>query len=195
MKTRLLVLLFVPLLLWSAVGCTEKTGWEQYMDAAKAAYQRGDYDESSLQTQLALGEMERVGAHDPRYIFTINKLVAIYRKQGRSGAAERLLTRALPKVKEAFRPDHPDVATALNDLAQIYYAQGRYGEAMPLYQRTLIIREKTFGRGHPDVATIINNMADLYREQGRYGKAEPLYRQSLAIFVLKNMVKREPLCL
>ncbi len=54
MKTRLLLLLLVPLWLLPALVIADEARWEQYMGAAGAAYQRGDYEEAVGQTKAAL---------------------------------------------------------------------------------------------------------------------------------------------
>ena len=44
MKSRLLVLLLVPLWLWPALVIADEVQGEQYVDAAWPAYQRGDWE-------------------------------------------------------------------------------------------------------------------------------------------------------
>ncbi len=42
MKSRLLVLLLVPLWLWPALVIADEARWKQYMIDGEYAYQRGD---------------------------------------------------------------------------------------------------------------------------------------------------------
>ncbi len=91
MKSRLLVLLLLPLWLWPALVIADEARWEQYMRAGVAAYQRGDYEEAVRQTTTALQEAENFGEQDPRFATTLNNLAALYQAQGRNEDAVRLL--------------------------------------------------------------------------------------------------------
>ena len=54
MKSRLFVLLLVPLWLWPALVIADESRWAQYIRAGMVAYQRGDYEEAAGQTKAAL---------------------------------------------------------------------------------------------------------------------------------------------
>ncbi len=56
MKSRLFVLLLVLLWLLPALVIANEARWEQYMGAAGAAYQRGDYEEAAGKIKAALKE-------------------------------------------------------------------------------------------------------------------------------------------
>ncbi len=145
MKSRPLVLLLVPLLLWSALVLADEARWEQYLRGGEAAYQRGDYEKAVGQTKAALKEAEDFGEQDPRFAVTLSNLAEIYRAQGRYAEGEPLYQRALVIDKKALGPEHPGVATDLNNLALLYQAQGRYDEAEPLHQQALAIAEEAAG--------------------------------------------------
>jgi tetratricopeptide (TPR) repeat protein len=176
-KSRLFVLLLVPLWVLAAHGCTAETQWKQYMDAAGAAYQRGDYEEAVGQTKAALKEAEDFGEQDPRLATTLNNLAVLYESLGRHGKAEPLYKRSLAIAEKALGPEHPDLAAILNNLAGLYQAQGRIGEAEPLFKRALAIWEQALWPEHPYVDIALNNLAALYRTQGRNDEAERLLRE------------------
>ncbi len=176
-KTPLLVLLLFLLWLWPALVIADEARWEQYMGAAGAAYQRGDYEEAVGKIKAALKEAQDFGEQDPRYAETVNNLALLYHAQGRYIEAEPLHRRALAIREKALGPEHPHVALSLNNLAGIYQTQGRFGEAEPLDQRSLTINEKALGPEHPNTTITLNNLAELYRAQGRNEDAERLLRK------------------
>ena len=109
MKSRLLFLLLVSLWVLAAHGCTAETQWKQYMDAADAANQRGDYEEAVGQTKAASKEAEDFGEQDPRFGTTLNNLALLYYAQGRYAEAEPLYERLLAIWEKALGPEHPQV--------------------------------------------------------------------------------------
>jgi len=76
--------------------------------------------------------------------------------------------------KEAFGPDHPEVAAMLNNLAQIYSLEGRYADVEPLYVRAINIWEQSLGPNHPDVAGCLLNYAAVLRKVHRKKEANQL---------------------
>jgi tetratricopeptide (TPR) repeat protein len=177
MKSRLLVLLLLPLWLWPVFLIAHEARWEQHMRAGAAAYQRGDDEEAVEQTKAALKEAEDFGEQDPRLATTLNNLATLYESLGRHGKAEPLYKRSLAIAEKALRPEHPDLAAILNNLAELYQAQGRIGEAEPLFKRALAIWAQALRPEHPYVDIALNNLAALYRAQGRNEDAERLLRE------------------
>ena len=95
MKSRLLLLLLLPMWLWPALVIANEARWEQHMRAGVAAYQGGDYEEAVKQTEAALKEAEDFGEQDPRFADTLQGLATLYCRQGRYKEAEPLYQRAL----------------------------------------------------------------------------------------------------
>ena len=126
MKSRLLVLLLLPLWLWPALVIPGEARWEQYIRAGVATYQRSDYEEAVRQTKAGLKETEEFGEQDTRFATTLNNLGVHYEKQGRYGEAESL-ERALaifekmlgPRGSEASSRDIAvQVSTPISDWGQ-----------------------------------------------------------------------------
>ena len=88
MKSRLFLLLLVPLWLWPALVVADEAEWRQHLRAGIAAYQRGEYEEAIRQTKAALKEAEDFGGQDPRYAISLNNLALLYQAQGRYAEAE-----------------------------------------------------------------------------------------------------------
>ncbi|MCZ6759313.1 MAG: tetratricopeptide repeat protein, partial [Gemmatimonadetes bacterium] len=109
MKSRLLVLLVLPLWLWPALVIADEARWAQHMRAGVAAYQRGDYEEAVGQTEAARKEAEDFGEQDPLFATTLNNLAVLYESLGRHGKAEPLYKRSLAIAEKALGPEHPDL--------------------------------------------------------------------------------------
>ncbi len=159
----------------------QASSWQGDMDAADAAYLRGDHAGAEKLLLAAVARAEGFGSRDPRLARSLNNLAELNRVQRRYADAEATHRRALAIIEKTLGPESSEVATSLNNLALLYHLQGRHGEAGPLYQRALAIREKAFGPEHPAVAQSLNNMAAHARDQLRYDEAERLYQRSLAI--------------
>ncbi|HEX9584746.1 MAG TPA: tetratricopeptide repeat protein, partial [Gammaproteobacteria bacterium] len=94
MKYRSLALLFYSLWLWSAPAVTDEAQWDAHMDAAHAAYERGNYAEAKSRFEAALKEAEAFGDEDPRLALTLNNLAVLYRAQRHFAGAEPLYKRS-----------------------------------------------------------------------------------------------------
>ncbi len=119
MKSRLLVLLLVPIWLWPALVIADEARGEQHLEAGEATDQRGDYEEAVGQPKAALKEAEDFGEQNQRFATTLNNLAGFYQAPGRYDEAEPLLN----------GPNLPPVAQSLNNLAELYRAQGRNEDA------------------------------------------------------------------
>jgi len=73
----------------------------------------------------------------------------MYYDKGDYAKAESLASRVW-QSREAFGPEHPDVAIAVNNLAALNERSGDYKGAEKLYLRALAIYEKKFGPKHPE---------------------------------------------
>ena len=173
--------LLLGILCLASLAMAQDTGWAKYMDAAKAAFDRGQYAEAEKQFKAALKEAEKFGEEDPRLGISLSRLGNVYRAEKRYAEAEPLYRRALAILEKALAPEHPFVATPLNNLAELYRTQGRYAEAEPLYKRALAIREKALGPKHPHVAQSLENYAKLLRKTNRKPEAAKIEARAQAI--------------
>src|SRR5579875_94245 len=96
--------------------------------------------------------------------------------------AERYLTAAFNRHRQAKEADLPALAVTLNSLALLYHRQGKYQNAKVLYQEALEVRERVYGPVHESIAQTLNNLASLYADLGKYQEAEVLYERALPIY-------------
>ncbi len=111
----------------------------------------------------------------------LNNLGFLYESQGKTAAAEPLLTDALAMTKRLFKGDHPDVARSLNNLGSLYESQGKTADAEPLLTDALAVyrrlaaayaRDKTEG----ETLTLLADRPltrDGYLSNALDGKADP----------------------
>ena len=112
------------------------------MDAAKAAFDRGQYAEAEKQLLTALDEAEKFGEQDPRLAISLNALGMVYDSQGGYAEAEPLYSRALAIAEKALGPEHPTVATALENYAVLLRKTNRKAEVAKMEARAQVIRAK-----------------------------------------------------
>ncbi len=110
----------------------------------------------------------------------LNNVALMFRKVGRTRAAEPYYARALELYERQLGPDHPDVAAVLNNLGVFYTNEKRFTEAEKTHLRALSIRENSYASSHPDIAQSKCNLAVVYHSRGDYERASELYRASLA---------------
>jgi tetratricopeptide (TPR) repeat protein len=152
----------------------EGTVWEQYVKAAKEAYQGKDYGGCEKLLHSALEEAEKGGAEDPRVAVTLHNLANLAAARKRYPEAEQLDLRALAILEKSRGPSDVRVAVAVLGLADLYAVQAKNAEAEAAYQRALAIFERSVGREHAIVATVLERYAALLRKTNRPADAERL---------------------
>jgi tetratricopeptide (TPR) repeat protein len=121
----------------------------------------------------------------------LNNVALIYRKSGRSKAAEPYYLHALEIYEKHLGTEHSDVASVLNNLGVFYTNERRFEEAERAQLRALAIREKVHSSAHPDIAQSKCNLAVVYHSRGDYVKAGDLYRASLKTWEEATEVRPE----
>jgi tetratricopeptide (TPR) repeat protein len=152
----------------------EGTIWEQYVKAAKEAYQGKDYDGCVKLLHSALAEAEKGGSEDPRVAVTLHNLANLAAARQRYAEAEQLELRALGILEKTRGPSDVRVAVAVLGLADLYAVQAKNTEAEAAYQRALAVFERSVGREHAIVATVLERYAALLRKTNRSADAERL---------------------
>ncbi|MBI4463095.1 MAG: tetratricopeptide repeat protein [Acidobacteria bacterium] len=156
--------------------------WEQYNEAARAAFQNDEFSEAERLWLAARDAAGKFGPKDPRLAATLTNLAVLYRTEGRHGEAERINRQALDIWEGALEHrEDKDVVTALDNLAEIYHAEQRYSEAEPLHKRALAIREKVLGSEHPDVASSLEHYGSLLHEMERHEEASNIEERAKTI--------------
>ncbi len=113
------------LMLAFAPAAVRADTWKDYMEAARAAHERGNDAEAEREVLAALEEARNIGPGDPHLPYTLNYLALLYQTQGRFAEAEPLYRRAIATWGNLLTEDHPNVAMSLNNLAALYRTQQR----------------------------------------------------------------------
>ncbi len=98
-----------------------------------------------------------VGDEHPTAVAAEIDLSTVLNDLGEYAEAERLLRRALPRMKRD-RPEHPQTYKVVGNLAMTLSLQGRALEAIELHQEVLTGFEALFGPDHPNLAIALNNL-------------------------------------
>jgi tetratricopeptide (TPR) repeat protein len=183
MKQALTSLLSIVIfiILFSAAVLAQNTGWENYMNAAKNAFGKGDYPKAEELSQAALHEAKNFGNKDIRLAITYSNLALVYQNTGKYSQARAYYHETLIIHEKIFGENDPKVATVLNNLASLYFIQGNYSKAELFFKKSLAINEQALGTEQPTVALNCDNLASIYYTQGRLVEAEAFYQRALAI--------------
>lgn len=105
----------------------------------------------------------------------VDDLARLYRVQGKTQDAERLLTQAI-SVEEKNGDSLP-LAIVLTDLGYLYKVVDRFSDAEAVFKRALAIRTTVAGPASKEYVESLKDLALLYTEQDNYAAAEPLLKQ------------------
>lgn len=166
---------------YSAAVLAQNASWENYMESAKSAFEKGDYSKAEELSRAAINEAKDSKDKDKLLAITYSNLALAYQNMGKYSQANTYYYKSLVLHEKVFGKNDPRVAILLNNLASLYFVQHNFGKAKILFQRSLAINEKAFGTEHPSVATNFDNLASIYYNQGHLVKAEALYQRALAI--------------
>lgn len=162
------------------VSAGEQT-WEDYMAAAKDAFNQENYSEAERLLMAALIETKNFKDTDPRVLITYRNFVLLYKKQKKFAQAKAFHDLVLKLTQKTLHPNDPNVGKELNNRATALMAQGKYAAAKELIEEALKINQQNFGKEHPNVATNLANLASIYYMEGNLSKAEQLYLRALAM--------------
>ena len=88
------------LLLVHPVAIAQDEDWSKHADMGREARERGDYPEAERLLRLAMSEVERLGADDPRTAYVLDELAGLLTDLSRFAEGELVATRAL-RINEA----------------------------------------------------------------------------------------------
>ena len=76
-----------------------------------------------------------------------------------------LFREAVSMKRDAFGPDHPEVAVSLVEIGVQCFALERNDDALAAFHEAKKIRMHSFGSDHPKVAAVLNNIGCVYFQQ------------------------------
>ena len=167
--------------LFSTAVIAQNNDWENYMNAAKKAFIKGDYSGAEELSQAALREAKHFGNKDLRMAVTYSNLASVHQNMGKYSQARAYYHKSLIIHENILGINDPKVATVLNNLASLYFIQGNYSKAELFFKKSLAINEQALGTEQPTVALNCDNLASIYYTQGRLVEAEAFYQRALAI--------------
>lgn len=193
--TPLRSVVVIGLTLCVAGACSQKSAWQNFMDAGKNAYLTGHYREAEKGFSDACSEAEKFGSNDARLAESLTGLARTYFKEQNYIDAESLCQRALAIREKALAPDDPAVVESMvmlaNNRAYRYltrFSTNDFGispEAVKdlesLFKRAQVIAEKS-GKNPNGVADSLNGLANLYAgDSTNEEEAVKLLKQTLEV--------------
>ncbi|MCL4813549.1 MAG: serine/threonine-protein kinase [Vicinamibacteraceae bacterium] len=141
----------------------------------------GLFDEAERQLRAAVERESQTGAGPRARAETQAQLVSVLYQNGEYAEAQQAAREALRLRREAFGPEHADVASSLDDLGAVLVASGDTAAAEPLMREALAMRRKFLPADDPLVAVGLNNLGYLLWRKRDFEQAESMYREALAI--------------
>src|SRR5678816_991296 len=105
----------------------------------------------------------------------------IHRQLGLFDEADGLFARAVTLARQAYGPNHPEVAARLTDRGTALKELGKLAQAESVLSQALAIRQRSSRSNPVDVANTMGELANTLGDAGKYERAESLYRAVLAI--------------
>ena len=97
---------------------------------------------------------------------------------GRFSLARSFYVIALRRSKEAYPPDHQDIAIRQSNLALVLQDLGELEEARELLRAALASDEQSYAPGHPSIATRQSNLALVLHDLGELGEVRELLQHA-----------------
>ncbi|HEY3174463.1 MAG TPA: serine/threonine-protein kinase [Candidatus Polarisedimenticolia bacterium] len=100
---------------------------------------------------------------------------------GRLDRARTVEERSIEIARQAYGPEHPEVALGLDALGGILYASGQLEAAEETRRQALAMRRRLFPADSPEVAESMANLGTVLVRRAKLDEAEPLLREALEI--------------
>lgn len=187
-KNRLLALIACLLTGYFPPACPgQSSDWRTYDEAAKKAFNAGNFDDAEQNWRDALREAEKSSNVEPGMVNCLCSLALVNEKKGNGQEAERLYELAMRNMEGLVGPTSPRFADWMPDLAFIYDAHGRPDRAEVLFKKALTIKEKSYGAEDLRVADVLDDYARFLRKNNRGVEATSLELRSKQIREKRRM--------
>ncbi len=108
-------------------------------------------------------------------------LAVVLRGLGQGVEARRMMAAQVAQVRQAYPPDHPEIASALSIYGDFLEGAGDYGEAERLYVEALDMRTRAFGPDHGALAASLDDLGALYVRQNQLARARPYLERAFEL--------------
>jgi tetratricopeptide (TPR) repeat protein len=140
----------------------------------------GLLDAAETQLRAAAALEARTGATAAVRGDTQAQIVSVMYAAGKYPEAEAAAREALRLRREAYGPNHADVAQSLDDLGAILMARRLPDQAEPMMREAVAMKKRLLPAGDPKIAVSLNNLGYLLWSRRKYQDAESAYREALA---------------
>jgi tetratricopeptide (TPR) repeat protein len=112
---------------------------------------------------------------------TMLRLASVLLAQEKFDEAERLVVRALNRMKQDPKSTPSAIAGGLQGLAVIYWATERNREAEVVGQKALVVLTASAGADHPEAAIILGTLGQVKKALGKTALAAQCFERARAI--------------
>lgn len=143
--------------LFQVIDAMSYKGWALYLNRQSVeANKLFEKEEKLFDYKDYISDIKTFELKKANYLY--NYSVTLYNVRDLKKAAEKV-TEAIELYRRYYRPDHPEITSALNELGFIELANGNIPKAYDLFRQVLEIRKVNLGLTHMHTATAYNNVA------------------------------------
>jgi tetratricopeptide (TPR) repeat protein len=160
--------------------------WQPLFVAAKASFDKGDWNDAQLKLAKAIELAQTFGEWDDRLCKTLEAMADTLLRQDKHQQAVPLFERVHNIKIKVLGRNNITVAESANNLARCHYYYGNFEAAEKSAIECTNIYEEMMGPEDVTVATCLSNIAMLYRLNKRLSDAENAYKRCLTIRTKKQ---------
>lgn len=156
-------------------GQTLPLSWDELLDRAEAAMERGHLRQATASLEAACS----ASAEEVHAARCLHDRGLLYQLRGQYSLAESYYKAAIELLERAHPGDEPLLATTLHNLGEIYREAGRWEEARRTLANALKMRRKIYGE-HPLTASTLGQLGMIGLGIGDVSLAEELLQSALS---------------
>jgi tetratricopeptide (TPR) repeat protein len=148
--------------------CLALTTWQDYDDAARQSFKRGDLAEAESDWRESLRLAELGSNVEPGMVTALTGLALVNEQQGHYSESERLYELAMRNLEQALGRQSAQFAAYMPNLGYVYQKHGKTQQAEDLFTEFLATTEKVYGKVSPEMANAFDAYAEYLKRAGRH---------------------------
>lgn len=175
---------FVLPIVFCVAGCgtqsVDNLRWSKYYMDGHDYSDIESWHDAEIQFSRAASLAAGFGKQDPRLVWTLYDLGAVFFLQGKFEQARNSFDQAVQVCRRDFGANNIEEARCQNDLAKALTELGKYADAETAAKKSADIYCQNMGKGDRYLGAALLTLGIVYYRQGRLHEAEHAYREALA---------------
>jgi len=165
-------------MLFDYIFCLALNTWQDYDDAAKQAFSRGDLTEAESDWREALRLAEIAAAIEPGMVSSLTGLASVNEQRGNQAESERLYELAMRNIEAGLGRESAQFAVYMPNLGYVYQKHGKTQKAEAIFTEFLATTEKLYGKTAPEMAKALDAYSEYLKRAGRNVEALAAIQQA-----------------